>query len=107
MSNVFIIYTGNDTVLEVANLVNGMTGDSLNSADVSATLVDAAGEEVAGVTWPLSLLYVTGSKGVYRVTLPYTLSLEADARYEARVIANGGAGLHASWSVECVARARG
>lgn len=107
MSNVSVIYTSNDTLLEVANLVNGLTGEPLNSADVKVTLLDANGIEVDGDTWPKSLLYLTGSRGVYRVTLSHSLPLLAGARYTASVVADGGPGLLATWSVECVARERG
>lgn len=107
MSNVSVIYTGNDTVLEVANLINGLTGEPLNGADVSVTLLDADDAEVEGETWPRSLIYVADSRGVYRYTLPYTLSLVLGGRYTATVVADAGPGLRARWSMECVARARG
>lgn len=106
MSNITVIFTGNDTVLEVAKLQNGQTGEALNTADVSVTLLDAAGQPVDGVSWPLSLLHVAGSAGLYRVTLPYTLPLQPNARYTAAIAINGGPGLYASWELECVARER-
>lgn len=107
MSNVAVIYTGNDTVLEVANLTNQLTGLPLNAATVTVTLLDSEGEEVDGAVWPLTLAYVTSSRGVYRVTLSYLLDIVAGARYSAEITANGGAGLRAEWVVECVARERG
>lgn len=106
MSNVNILYTGNDTVLEVKGLKNEVDGTFLNAASVAATLVDAEGDEVAGETWPKALSYVSGSDGIYRATLPYTLSLVAGGRYVAQVSINGGSGLRASFSLPCVARGR-
>lgn len=106
MSNVTILFVGNDTVLEIRGLKNEVTGGFLNAAAVSATLVDAEGDEVTGQGWPVNLSYVAGSDGVYRVTLPYSLGLTAGGRYTANVSANGGAGLRASWKIPCVARAR-
>lgn len=106
MSNVNIVYTGNDTVLEVKGLKNEVTGAFLNSATVTATLVDDDGNQVAGETWPKTLEYVADSDGIYRATLPYTLSLAAGGRYEANISVNAGAGLRASWSLPVVARSR-
>lgn len=106
MSNVNILFTGNDTVLEVKGLKNEVTGDFLNAASVTATMVDAEGDQVAGDVWPKSLVYVTGSDGTYRATLPYTMNLVAGGRYVAQISVNGGAGLRASFSLPCVARGR-
>ena len=106
MSNIHILYTDNDTVLEVDSLRNDVTGDFMNGADVSVTLLDSTGSQVAGDTWPKSLIYVVGSRGVYRVTLGYALSLTANGRYTAQIVADAGPGLRASWNMDCVARAR-
>jgi hypothetical protein len=106
MSNVNILYTGNDTVLEVKGLKDEVGGDFLNAATVTATLVDAEGDQVAGETWPKTLTYVLSSDGVYRATLPYTMGLTAGGRYVAQVSVNAGAGLRASFALPCVARAR-
>lgn len=106
MSNVNILYTGNDTVIEVRGLKNEVTGDFLNSASVTATLVDAEGDQVAGEVWPKTLEYVAGSGGLYRATLPYTMGLTAGGRYVAQVSVNAGAGLRASFALPVVARGR-
>lgn len=106
MSNVNVIYTANDTVVEISGLKNEVTGAFLNSAVVTATLVDAAGNQVAGETWPKTLSYVTGSDGIYRATLPYTMTLAAGGRYEAQISVNGGSGLRASFALPVVARGR-
>lgn len=106
MSNVTILYVGNDTILEVKGLKNEVTGGFLNAATVTAVLVDNEGDEVAGYSWPATLAYVAGSDGIYRATLPYSMSLSGGARYSAQITANGGSGLRASWSIPCLARAR-
>ena len=106
MSNVNILYTSNDTVLEVRGLKNEVTGAFLNAATVTATLVDSDGDEVAGETWPKTLDYVSSSDGVYRATLPYTLSLASGGRYTAQISVNAGSGLRASFALPCVARSR-
>lgn len=106
MSNVHILYVGNDTVLQMENLQDDIGGTFVGRADVQATLVDDQGNEVAGAIWPLSLVYLEGSKGMYRLTLPYTLALTPNRRYVVQVVADAGPGLHAEWAMECVAKAR-
>lgn len=106
MSNVHILYADNDTVLEVDRLRNGLSGEFLNTADVSVTLLEDDGTPVDGVSWPLSLAYVSGTEGLYRVTIPYTLGLVPNRRYLAELVADDGPGLHSQWEVECVARKR-
>lgn len=106
MSNINVLLVNNDNILEVDGLKNELTGADLNAATVTVTLKDAAGVNVAGDTWPKTMAYVTGSHGTYRATLLYSMPLTDGARYNAVISANGGAGLQAAWTVECVARAR-
>lgn len=106
MSNITVIYVGNDNELEVAGLRNEMTGADMNNATVTVRLTTTAGVDVDGAAWPKTLPYVAGSNGLYRATLPYTLTLVPGGRYVATIVADAGAGLHAQWEMECVARAR-
>lgn len=106
MSNINILYVGNDNILELDSLKNDLTGADLNAATVSVTLKDSAGANVAGSSWPLAMTYVAASNGTYRATLGYAIALVAGGRYTATITADAGAGLHASWAVECVARTR-
>lgn len=106
MSDVHILFEGNDMVLEVSALRNEVTGAFLNNATVSVSLSDSEGNPVDGNAWPLALEYVSGSDGIYRVTLADTLALTADARYLAELIADAGAGLRAKWVSDCVCRTR-
>ena len=100
------IFVGNDMLLEVSGLKDDVTGDYLNAATVTVTLKDSAGSNVSGQAWPLTLSYVTASNGVYRATLIDSLSVTANARYVATVIADGGEGKRAQWSLDVVARTR-
>lgn len=106
MSNIAILYVGNDNVLEVAALNNEMTGEDLNAAIVTVQLTTQGGVDVDGDTWPKTMAYVEGSRGLYRTTLPFTLELVAGGRYNAQVVADAGTGLRAAWTVDCVARER-
>lgn len=106
MSNIQTLYVDNDTLLEVTRLRNDVTGDFLNSATVMVTLNNSAGVAVVGDTWPKPMSYVPASEGTYRATMPYTLALTSGQRYTAELTADAGAGLHATWQIECVARNR-
>src|SRR5258705_4441177 len=104
MSDVHILFDGNDMVLEVSELMNEVTGAFLNSATVTVSLADVNGNPVDGNAWPLALEYVAGSDGMYRVTLADTLGITPNARYAADLIADAGAGLRAQWQLDCVCR---
>ena len=73
-----IVYIGNTLVLELMDadgegLRDPITGAYVNDAVVTARLKTAVGADIAGQTWPLTLAYVTGSRGVYRGALAATL----------------------------------
>ena len=106
MSTIVVIYVGNDNLLKADHVREEVTGEFMNSATVQVTLFDGNGEEVGGDTWPRTMDYVTDSKGVYRTTLPKTLDLVPNGRYVAAVEVDGGAGLYAKWTIQCVARSR-
>jgi len=106
MSNVQVIYVGNDTILEVESLKNELTGLYVNDATVTVTLEETDGVDVAGDSWPKTLTYVGGSNGAYRATLVFGLALVAGRKYNAKITADAGAGLRAAWTVPCLARER-
>lgn len=101
-----ILWDGSDMVVEIRGLENEITGANLNSATVTCTLTNADGDEVAGQSWPMALGYVTDSAGIYRGTLPYSLSISPDSRYTLKIDVNAGAGLRGHWEVPCVCRVR-
>ena len=91
----------------MAALKDDVTGEFLNDATVTVTLTDATtGEEVDGATWPVNMNYLDDSNGVFRCSLTHELELLAGRQYNAVVVADGGVGLYASFTVLCVARAR-
>jgi hypothetical protein len=94
-----VLLFATDHVLEVSGLSNGLTGALIANATVTVTLVDATGEGVEGVTWPLSVPAVTGVAGTYRVVLPAAMQVSPRSQLEARIIADAGAGLRRSWFV--------
>lgn len=104
-TNAEVIHVGNDTVVEVRGLSNEVSGDVLNSATVTCTLKDSAGNAVAGAS-SLAMSYVTSTDGVYRATLPYSLSLTANARYTLHIDVNAGSGQRAHWEIPVLAKVR-
>jgi len=77
------LYVGNTTILELQELTNSVAGSAVTTATVTATLTDAAGDEVAGQTWPVTLSHV--SAGTYRATLENDLTLTANRAYIATI----------------------
>lgn len=106
MSEIATIYLGNDNVLEVTDLTNEVTGDMISSATVTVTLTDESGVTVVGDTFPKTMEYVAGSNGVYRTTLIDTLTLARNARYIAKISANGGGGLMGYWEKDLICKVR-
>jgi hypothetical protein len=104
--DVMTIYAGNDALVEVKGLLDRGTGEFVNDASVTMTLLDAAGAEVAGQIWPLGLAYIAGTDAVYRATLLATLPVTPGARYTAVIDADGGLGLLAKWEIDVVCRKR-
>lgn len=101
----FIILVENDNVVELDGLRNPVTGAFLNAATVDITITDSAGVEVAGETWPLSIPFVSGSDGIYRVVLDKVIEFIAGQRYTA-VINARESGLDAKWTLVYIAEVR-
>lgn len=111
MPNRLEVYVGNDNILELSGLRDGTVavasaGDYANSqTGVVMNIVDANSAIVAGGT-ALSLSYVSGTSGLYRGTLPDTLSITAASKYRALVTADIGAGKLGYWDVTLLAMTR-
>lgn len=69
-----ILFIGNDMRLELDEL-RDPDGAYINTATVTATLLDSDGEEVEGVTWPVTLEYVEESDGKYQGILDDAIEL--------------------------------
>lgn len=63
-----VYFIENDMVFEVLNLVDSETGDFVDDATVTAELknIDDTTVTSVNVTFPITLLYVGGSNGIYR-----------------------------------------
>jgi len=74
------LYKVNDQVIEVLGLKNNVSGAFLNAATVTATLKDAAGQNVTGLT-NLTLAYVAASSGDYRGQVEQTFDPAVGGSY--------------------------
>lgn len=101
-----VIYDANDMLLSVTGLRNAATAAYLNSATVTATLVDALGVTVTGQSFPLTLAYVASSNGNYRGTLEDTLNTIVGDILTAQVTADAGPALRGYWEVPCQVQTR-
>lgn len=79
-----------DQTLRANGLQDEVTGDYLNSATVTATITNKLDEEVAGVTWPITLSYVTASNGNYRGNIPHDAEFVEGKTYLIEVTAVSG-----------------
>lgn len=99
------LYVSNDMVVEVEGLTN-YSGDFVNSAVVTATLLDKAlREPVDGATWPITLEYVADSSGVYRGVLDDACELVPGTPYILAITAQSF-DTKAYWELDAVAKIR-
>jgi len=84
------LYIGSDNLVTVDELYDVADASYLSGASVEATLRDRSGTEVTGVSWPISLSYVSGSDGKYRGNIPDAASLSRGKRYELTITVDAG-----------------
>ncbi len=96
-----VFYRGNDCLLELRGLRNEAGTGYVNDAIVTITLRDITGATVSGQTWPLTMVYLSGSNGVYQALLQDSLAASDYQRYTA-IISVSGSQLQALWSVPLV-----
>lgn len=77
-------------------LTDELTGTVITDATVTARLLDVAGAEVAGETWPLALAHISG--GVYRAIASSAVAVVAGVAYTLEVMAVK-AGVTSVWQV--------
>lgn len=85
-----VIEPGNTPILQSV-VRDSITGEPTAGATVLVTFKDAGGVLVAGQTWPVALLYVLGSPGVYRCALNVAVAIIVGQSYSAQfeVTVNG------------------
>ncbi len=81
---------GNSVVLKLTGLQN-RAGSYQNAATVQLlSLVDARGQSVSGITYPLTLSYVAASNGDYEADISYEAGVRKNHRYKGRIRATSG-----------------
>lgn len=103
-----VVYVGNTNIIEVRGLKSAIEDAFVDDADVTATVKDADGDEVAGQTWPATLASVdeTDSPGWYRGILEDGAELVAGTTYYAHIDADAGPDRIAHWEFAFVAKTR-
>lgn len=98
-------YINSDQLLSVDGLSDPVTGAYVNNASVTATMYEADGvTEVQGVTWPLTVSYVSSSNGNYNGVLDDSRVLVEGNLYWIEVEADAGNDLIKTWRWRDVAR---
>lgn len=78
-------YIDNTILVTLSGLSDARDDSPVNDATVTATLLDTAGEEVTGETWPVALAYVADSDGDYRGVVSNAVELTERRRYTLRI----------------------
>lgn len=100
------LWTGNDNLIILDQLKDESTGSFVNNATVTVeSITDSSGNTISGVTFPISMSYVTGSNGKYQGILEETASLTDYTRYTVTIKAVQGASV-GLWKVPAVALPR-
>lgn len=87
---------GNTMKIQLGDATNPLTdpdtGAIITTATVTAVVVDEAGNELDGETWPLAMAHVGGGTldGVYRGYATYLVEVVHDVTYRARITADAG-----------------
>lgn len=84
-----ILYSNNDMLVELEGLKNAITGAHINNATVTVT-VQRAGTDVEGATFPITMDYVSGTRGVYRGVVPAALEVSEGETVDVIVSVSGG-----------------
>jgi hypothetical protein len=91
------VFVGNTNVLELLGLKSAIEDAFVNDADVTVTVKDKAGEEVAGQTWPTTMDYLAASDGNYRAIVKDTIQFVHDKEYRAFIEVDAGADRIGHW----------
>ena len=105
MAKLVRLFRNNDYLVEITDLKNEALDTFYNAATVSVTLKDSAGVTVTGVSWPVTLLYVDASDGVYRGVIDKAIAIVLGQFYTAEISAAEG-GAEAFWEIPLQAMKR-
>lgn len=102
-----ILYYLNDNLIEVDGLKDStLSGYADATADVKLTAIKAAaGNTVTGVSFPITLAYVSASNGKFRGVVDKALALTPEAKYTAFIDATYGT-LDGHWEIPLTCKVR-
>ena len=101
-----VAFVANTNILELLELKDSVNDTFINDATVTAVLVDLAGVEIAGQSWPVTLAFVLGSNGDYRATISELVKLIKDTEFIFKITATkAGVGV-GFWKFRFVAETR-
>ncbi|HET7375119.1 MAG TPA: hypothetical protein VFK30_00335 [Anaerolineae bacterium] len=78
-----VAYVGNTNNLELTGLQSEAESEYLNNVAVTVTVKTAAGVEVTGENWPVTMEYVAASNGDYVCGLSYQCNFTNGGKYVA------------------------
>ncbi len=84
-----IFYKSNDQVVEVSGLADGITGDYISSATLTASLYDRAGTVVPGLN-AIPLVCTDPATGTYRGQVEETFNPTKGGGYTLKIDAEDG-----------------
>jgi hypothetical protein len=90
MARIHALLALSTNILEIPFLADGQTGSAVSGATVVATILDAAGVQVAGQTWPVTLDEDPVTSGRYSAVLEPDLEVTAGDELSAIVTATAG-----------------
>ncbi len=99
-----ILFENTDMTMKTVNLRNKVTGVLVESATVSARVLDSAGDAVVGISDPVSFSEQAGFKGLYHGDIPDDATLPNGATGTIVWTSDAGAGLHREWTETYVVR---
>ena len=98
-------YIGADNVVQLGGFQNAIDSTYLNAATVTCTIKDTSGNEVSGISWPVTLDYVAASDGIYRATIDKAITLTFGNIYYVEITATES-GIDGFWRIPIHARYR-
>ena len=100
------VFVNNSNAILLRGLRNENDSTFITNAVVEVTIKDKNNIAIPGVSWPKSMLYVTGTDGDYRAVLEDTIIFVPGATYYAYILANGGTNKIGRWKYSFTALER-
>lgn len=97
MSDIKLWYEGNDMVIEISNVIDKITSNTIDDATVNATLKDPEGVDVTGISWPQVVSFV--SAGLYRKTIDQAVDVIDKGAYVLHLDLTTPGGIDAHWEI--------